>query len=59
VGAFTFLPFSASETQGGAGSPPPLVEVNQAIFAWSDKKKISAEFFFLHFFIYQNPGSGS
>jgi len=35
VGAFSFLPFSASETQGGAGSPPPLVEVNQAIKAWS------------------------
>ena len=30
-----FLPFSASVTQGGAGSPPPLVEVNQAILAWS------------------------
>jgi hypothetical protein len=29
------LPYSASETQGGAGSPPPLVEVNQAILAWS------------------------
>jgi hypothetical protein len=29
------LPFSASVTQGGAGSPPPLVEVNQAILAWS------------------------
>ncbi len=24
-----------SVTQGGAGSPPPLVEVNQAILAWS------------------------
>jgi hypothetical protein len=24
-----------SGTQGGAGSPPPLVEVNQAILAWS------------------------
>jgi hypothetical protein len=24
-----------SVTQGGAGSPPPLVEVNQAIKAWS------------------------
>jgi hypothetical protein len=30
-----FLPYSASVTQGGAGSPPPLVEVNQAILAWS------------------------
>jgi hypothetical protein len=29
------LPYSASVTQGGAGSPPPLVEVNQAILAWS------------------------
>jgi hypothetical protein len=29
-----FLPFSASVIQGGAGSPPPLVEVNQAILAW-------------------------
>jgi hypothetical protein len=27
--------FSFSVTQGGAGSPPPLVEVNQAILAWS------------------------
>jgi hypothetical protein len=27
--------FSLSVTQGGAGSPPPLVEVNQAILAWS------------------------
>ncbi len=29
------MPYSASVTQGGAGSPPPLVEVNQAILAWS------------------------
>ncbi len=29
------MPFSASVTQGGAGSPPPLVEMNQAILAWS------------------------
>ncbi len=40
-----FLPFSASVTQGGAGSPPPLVEVNQAILAWSfyliDKPSVS------------------
>jgi hypothetical protein len=25
-----------SGTQGGAGLPPPLVEVNQAILAWSE-----------------------
>ena len=31
---------SFSVTQGGAGSPPPLVEVNQAITAWSCKKKL-------------------
>ncbi len=30
-----------SGTQGGAGSPPPLVEVNQAILAWSALKHMA------------------
>jgi hypothetical protein len=29
------IPAFVSATQDGAGSPPPLVEVNQAILAWS------------------------
>jgi hypothetical protein len=29
------IPAFISVTQDGAGSPPPLVEVNQAIKAWS------------------------
>jgi hypothetical protein len=39
------IPAFVSATQDGAGSPPPLVEVNQAILAWSiDCSKISALF---------------
>jgi hypothetical protein len=34
------IPAFISVTQDGAGSPPPLVEVNQAILAWSFRKKI-------------------
>jgi hypothetical protein len=38
------IPAFISVTQDGAGSPPPLVEVNQAILAWSMTKVAGSGF---------------